>query len=166
MSDIGMTTLIICFTTIGLHKEETFFKVRVRNSSSIGDVKDHLKASIDIVGRFTSKNLNLSDKLTLKEAGIITGTILEMESFRKPKRFTHKIPVKVIGGKEINVQVHQGTTARDLKHKLQDETGMPVEEQILEYNGRPVNQRGTVVEICRHKKTPIILKWRRRHGKC
>ena len=66
----------------------------------------------------------------------------------------------------INVQVHVGTTPGELRHKLQDETGMPVEEQILEYNGRPVNQRKTVVEICRHMETPIVLKWHRRHGKC
>ena len=156
-----MTTLIICFTIIGTKK--TRFKVRVRNSSSIKELKDHLKAGRGVEGRLRDKKL--SDNVTLAEAGIITDTVLEVESFRTPKRFTHNISVKVIDGEDLNVQVHQGTTAGELKHKLQDETGMPVEEQILEYNGRVVNQGKIVVKICRHKKTPIVLKWHRRHGK-
>ena len=157
-----MTTLIICFTIIGTKK--TRFKVRVRNSSSIKELKDHLKAGRGIEGRLTGRNL--SDETTLEEAGIITDAVLEVESFRTPKRSTHNISVKVIDGEDLNVQVHAGTIPGELKHKLQDETGMPVEEQILEYNDRPVNQRKAVVEICRHKGIPIVLKWRRRHGKC
>ena len=164
MWDIGMTTLIICFTIIGIKNNKMKFQVWVRNSSSIKELKDHLKAGRGIEGRLRDKKL--SDDVTLAEAGIITDTVLDVESYRTPKRSTHNISVKVIDGEDLNVQVHAGTTPGELQHKLQDETGMPVEEQILEYNDRPVNQRKTVVEICRHKETPIVLKWRRRHGKC
>ena len=156
-----MVTFIIKFTSIGVKKKMTF-KTKARESSSIGDLLHHLKASKGITGKLIDKMLH--SRMTLAEAGVITNTVLEMESFRPAKRFTHNIAVKLPhpDGTVINVQVHQTTTIRELKHKIQDEIGMPVEEQLLEYCGRRVKQEKLTVEICGHKKTPFVLKWQPR----
>ena len=66
----------------------------------------------------------------------------------------------------INVQVHEGTTTAGLKHIIQDETGIPVEDQILEYDGiQIIEDKKRVVEICIHKKH-IVLKSRKFNWWC
>lgn len=119
---------------------------------------EHLKASKGITGKLNIDK-KLRDTIKLPEAGITADKILEMESWVTPKRSTHNIPVKLPDGELINVQVHNCTTIKELSHKLQDETGMAVEEQFLEYNGKPVQQDKLPVEICGHRKMPIVLKW-------
>ena len=151
-----MLAFIINFTSIGIKKKMTF-KTMARESTCIEDLMHHLKASNGITGKLVDKRL--SSKLTLSEAGIVTNTVLEMESFTPAKRFTYNIAVKLPDGVVINVHVHSGTTIAELKHKIQDEIGMPVEEQVLEYSGRPVKHERLTVEICGHKKTPFVLKW-------
>lgn len=159
--DSGMIPVTVNFTSVGIKKESTF-EVKLRRSSCIGDVKHHLKTSKGITGKLTINNEELSDEMTLAEANIVAGTVLVMESYTPAKVFTHNIPVKIPNGKVINVKVHNGTTIGDLKHKIQDEICMPVEKQSLEYGGRPVRMKELPVEICRHEKTPIILKYQAR----
>ena len=104
--------------------------------------------------------------MTLKELGIVTGTILEMKSYTQAKEYTHSIPVKRPNGAMMNVQVHSGTTTGGLKHIIQDKIGMLVEEQVLEYDGLQIMQdKKLVVEICVHKKH-IVLKSRKFNRCC
>lgn len=149
--------LTINFASVGIKKKSRFI-VRVQLTDSYGDTLNHLKASKGVTGRLVMER-EPSKRMTLAEAGILPGAVLEMESFTPAKRFSHNIPVKLPNGTEINVQVHSSSTIGDLKHKIQDEIGMLVEEQSLEYNGRRLNQDKVSVEICGHKKTPLILKW-------
>jgi len=149
--------LTINFACVGIKKKSRFI-VQVRLTDSYGDFLNHLKASKGVTGRLVTER-ELSKGMTLAEAGIRPGAVLEMESYTPAKRFDHKIPVKLPNGTEINVQVHNKSTIGDLKHKIQDEIGMLVEEQSLEYNGRRLNQHKVAVDICGHKKTPPILKW-------
>ena len=155
-NDIGLISIIICFIIVNTKKKLRFVS-KIRQSSSVGDLKYHLKASQGIVGNFVGRRL--SDTMPLTEAGITGNTILHMESFTQPKRFTHNIPVKLPNGKETNVRVHNGTTIRDLKHKIMDEISIPVEELIMEHSGRPVRHDKLSVEICTHNRTPIVVKW-------
>ena len=162
MWDTGMITVQIYLLLISTKKVKKF-KARVRKSSTIKDIKKHLKASKDIDGRVTDKHL--SDEMTLTEAKLITRPELNMESYKTPKRFTHNISVELPDGELKNVQVHEGTTVEELKHQIQDETGMPYEEQILEYSGKTVKQNKSIVGICGYKKVPFTLKWRKRENK-
>ena len=157
--ETDMITLVIKFVNIG--KKFATFRVRIRQSSCIRDLKDHLKASRGIIGKLKKGNKELSDGMTLAEAGITSGMVFRMESHTPAKQFDYNISVKSPNGAVINIQVNHRTMIEDLKHKIQDEIGMPVEQQILEYNGRSVNQsRAPVLEICGYKKTPIVVKWK------
>ena len=104
--------------------------------------------------------------MTLTETELVTRPELHMESYKTPKRFTHSISVKLPDGDLKSIQVHEGTTVEELKHQIQDETGMPNEEQILEYSSKTVKQdKSVVVRICGYKKAPFVLKWRKRENK-
>ena len=152
----SMKTVTTNFTIIGTRKKSTFY-VKVKSSAHIKDVKYHVKAGKGIVGKILENNAELSDEMTPAEAG----TILDMASYTPPKLFKHKIAVKCPTGEVINVQVHSGMVFADLKHKIQDETGIPVDKQILEYRGRPLNPDKRVFEVCVHTNIQIKLKSRK-----
>ena len=161
MASGDMISVDIDFTsTQGEIKKETFKGVRIRQSSSIRDLKDHLKLSRGITGKILMNERELSNSTTLKELGIVTGTVLEMKSFTPAKQYNHSIPVKRPNGAMMNVQVHSGTTTGGLKHIIQDKIGMPVEDQVLEYDDMIVQDKKRVVEMCVHKKY-IVLKTRK-----
>ena len=123
----------------------------------------HLKASKGITGRLVNAGKPLNDKTTLAEAGITENTVVEMKSFITPKRFTNNIAVKFPHGDVFNVQVHSGTTIGELKHKLQDEINMPVEEQILEENRF---SKKTQWQSCRRKQASSRNLWLQEHTHC
>lgn len=158
--DGDTASLTINFASVGIKKKTKFF-IRVRLTDCIEDLMIHLKVSKGITGKLAHRGESLqklNPKMTLAEAGIIPNAILEMESYKAAKRFTHNIPVKLPNSNVINVQVHSGTTIGDLKHKIQDEIGMPVEEQLLEYSGKILHHDKLSVEICGHKRIPFELK--------
>ena len=147
-------------------KKQTFKKVRILQSSSIRDLKDHLKLSKGITGKVLMNKKELNNSMTLKELGIVTGTVLEMKSYTQAKEYTHSIPVKCTDGTVISVQVHSGTTTGGLKHIIQDQIGIPFEEQVLEYDGLQIMQdKKRVVESCVRKKH-IVLKSRKFNWCC
>ena len=163
MASGGMISVDIDFTSFqgGIMKQNSYFKgVKIPESSSIRDLKEHLKISKGITGKILMNERELSNSMTLKELEIVTGTVLEMKSFTPAKQYTHSIQVKRPNGAVMNVLVYSGTTTGGLKHILQDKIGMPVEEQVLEYDdGMIVQDKKRVVEICVHKKH-IVLKTR------
>ena len=166
MASGGMISVDIDFTSFqGGIKKQTFKGVKIPESSSIRDLKDHLKPSRGITGKILMNEKELSNSTTLKELGIVTGTVLEMESFTPAKQYKHSIQVKRMNGTSINVQVHSGTTTGELKHILQAKIGMPVEQQVLEYDGMIVQDKKRVVEICVYKKH-IVLKTRKFNSCC
>lgn len=75
---LDMVNFIINFTSIGIKKKMTF-KTMARESTCIEDLMHHLKASNGITGKLVDKRL--SSRMTLSEAGIVTNTVVEMESF-------------------------------------------------------------------------------------
>ena len=162
MASGDMISVDIDFTSFqGGIKEQTFKGVRIPQSCCIRDLKDHLKLSKGITGRISVNEKELSNNKTLNVLGIVSGTVLDMKSFTPAKQYTHSILVKRVNGTVISVQVHSGTTTGGLKHILQDKIGMPVEEQVLEYDdGMIVQDKKRVVEICVHKKQ-IVLKSRK-----
>ena len=155
--DDGMERITISFTSIGISKKMSF-DVRFRLSDRIEDFMHHLKASKGLTGSLvTDKKLN--KRMTLAKAGIHPDDVVEMESYTPAKRLSHNIPVKLPDGTVIFVQVHTSSTIGDLKHRIQDEIGMPAEEQTLEYSGRHLKHDKLSVDICGHKKTPLVVKW-------
>ena len=135
MASGDMISVDIDFTSFqGGIKEQTFKGVRIPQSSCIRDLKDHLKLSKGITGRISVNEKELSNNKTLNMLRIVSGTVLDMKSFTPAKQYTHSILVKRVNGTVISVQVHSGTTTGGLKHILQDKIGMPVEEQVLEYD--------------------------------
>lgn len=152
-----MEKITVCFTSIGISKKLSF-DIRIRLSDRIEDLMRHLKASKGITGRLIMER-ELSKRMTLAEAGIHPGTVIEIESYNPAKRFSHNIPLKLPNGIVIFIQVHSSSTIGDLKHKIQDEIGMPAEDQTLEYSGRRLKQDKLSVDICGHKKTPLVVKW-------
>lgn len=164
MASSDMISVIIDFTnTQNGTKKQPFKGVRIPQTCCIRDLKDHLKLSKGITGRIlmNKKELSITNSMTLKELGIVTGTVLDMKSYTPAKQYTHSIQVKRMNGAMMNVQVHSGTTTGGLKHILQDETGLPVEDQVLECDGLQIMQdKKRVVEICVNKKH-IVLKSRK-----
>ena len=121
MASGDMISVDIDFTTLGIQgeiKKETFKGVRIRQSCCIRDLKDHLKLSKDIKGRILMNKKGLNINKTLKELGIVIGTVLDMKSYTPAKQYIHSIPVKHPNGKVMNVQVHNCTTTGGLKHWL------------------------------------------------
>ena len=166
MASGDMISVDIDFTSFqGGIKRQTFKGIRIPQSSCIRDLKDHLKLSKGITGKVLMNKKELSNNMTLKELGIVTGIVLEMKSYTPAKPYTHSIPVKRVNGTVISVQVHSGTTTGGLKHIIQDKIGMPVEEQVLEYDDMIVQDKKRVVEICVHKKH-IALKSRKFNWCC
>ena len=159
MASGDMISVDIDFTsTQGRTRKQTYQGVKIPRSSSIRELRDHLKHSKGITGRILMNKRELSNNRTLKELGIVRDTVLEMKSYTQVKEFPHSIPLQHPTG-TINVYVHEITTTGGLKHIIQDEIGMPVEEQVLEYDGKQIMQdKRLVVEICVHKKTPMIVK--------
>jgi len=156
--DGDTASLTINFATVGI-KKKSRFTVRVQLTDCYEDFMNHLKASKGVTGRLVMER-EPSKKMTLAEVGIPPGAVLKVESFKAARRFDHKVPVKLPNGTVINVPVHSSSTISDLKHMIQDEIGMPVEQQSLEHNDKHVNQdKKIVVEIVGHKTTPLILKW-------
>lgn len=151
----GMERITISFTNIGIRKKLRF-EIRFRLSDRIEDFMNHLKASKGIIGKLVRKD-EVSDRMTLAEAGILPGEVIEMESYTPPKRSTYSIPVTLPDGREINIPVHSRSTVHDLKHKIQDEIGMHAEEQLLKWNGKQLKQDKLSVEICGYKKIPVVL---------
>jgi len=149
--------LIVDIACVGLKKKSRFI-VRVRLTDYYEDFLNHLKASKGVTGRLVMET-EPNKRMTLAEVGIPPGAVLKVESYTPPRRFDHKVSVKLPDGTVIDVQVNNKSTIGDLKHKIQDEIGMLVEEQSLEYNGRYLNEDKVAVEICGLEKTPLILKW-------
>ena len=144
MASGDMISVDIDFTSFqGGIKKQTFKGVKIQESCCIRDLKDHLKLSRGITGKILMNERELSNSMTLKELEIVTGTVLEMKSFTPAKQYTHSILVKRMNGTVISVQVHSGTTTGGLKHILQDKIGMPVEEQVLEFDGMIVQDKKT-----------------------
>ena len=167
MASGDLISVDIDFTSFqGGIKKQTFKKVRIPQSSSIRDLKDHLKLSKGIKGMVLMNKEELSNSMTLKDLGIVNGTVLEMKSYRQAKEYAHSIPVKCLNGAMMNVQVHSGTTTEELKHIIQNKIGMLVEEQVLEYDSLPIMQdKKLVVGMCVHKKH-IVLKSRKFNQCC
>jgi len=104
------------------------FDVQVKPSDSAEDVKAKIEQETGLkvphqVLKYNGKEM--PDGTTVKEMGITEGSELTVDLFKVP------VTVKTFDGKEFKVMVNPSDYISDLKHQLQDESGVPAKNQKL-----------------------------------
>lgn len=161
---VGVIHLTIRFKIHGI-REPQEYRVRARTSTTISEFIKHIAAShgVSADGRLFYRGVclsNPSDKhTTLEEHGVHDESLLELISYKAPKRLQHPILVSIPGGHKIQLRVLNTTTLQELKHKIQDEIGMPHDEQVLLHKGKPQKSTTRTVEFYTLGKEGITLKW-------
>eukprot|EP00536_Pseudo-nitzschia_multiseries_P009379 jgi/Psemu1/23053/gm1.23053_g len=78
------------------------------------------------------------DTSTLKSAGIKHRDTLKLEPM--------KIKVKALDGRVVDLVVRPKDTIEDVKHQVENELGIPVEDQIPAFRGNPLHDTSTLEE--------------------
>lgn len=123
----------IYFQSHGINKPERY-KARDSPNTTIEIFKIHLKKSKGIMGKLSlEKNgPELDPHSSLKENGIRDGSQLFLKSFTPRRKFiSHRIQVQISNANMDPIKLNVSSQAHiyDLAHMLQDECGMPVDEQ-------------------------------------
>ena len=152
-SEKGLKTIkvLVKFKTGG---ESPTFAVKIKQTESLRKIKKHITESLDIQGKLMYKGQNCEEtSKRLSDYSLQEEMTFILTAERKKKDLKHKIKLQIpeevfiknsiqIGdGMEtstideedgtIEVKVARTTTIINLKHKLQDILGIPVEEQSL-----------------------------------
>ena len=161
---VGVMKLTVRFKIHGI-REPQEYQVRAKTSTTIYAFMKHIAAShgVSADGKLFYLGVCLSNTgdrhTTLEEHGVHDESLMELVSYKAPKRLQHPILVSIPGGHKIQLRVLNTTTLQELKHKIQDEIGMPYEEQILLHKGRPQKSTTRTVELYTLGKEGLTLKW-------
>lgn len=122
------------------------FTVKVRPTDCFRKIKYHITQSLDIEGTVTYREQNCDDFPTKRLADYTTK---KEEHFhviaeRKPRELKHyniqlQLPEEYCiqdAAKTVGIKVARTTTIGNLKHKVQDEYGIPVEEMSIHLPGQ------------------------------
>lgn len=158
----NLVTLNVMLTVIG--REIHPFEVKVRLTDTVETFKEHLKNSLDITGRLTTKNGEHLDSLlqrSLKEVGILPNSTVVMTSFKSNIRLqhSHTITVHLKNYSDFKFKVRSATDVDELRHIVQDKLGMPIGEQVYMQHGKVLRRGIKVVSLCQHGRGKLILIW-------
>jgi len=146
-------------------RETQEYQVRATVATTISEFMQHIAASHGVSpnGNLFYRGVclsNASDKhATLEEHGVHDESLMELISYKAPKRLQHPVLVSIPGGHKIQLRVLNTTTLQELKHKIQDEIGMLHDEQILLHKGKPQKSTARTVELYTLGKEGLTLKW-------
>lgn len=140
------------------------YKVIVRPNISIKNFMEHLKLSNCIIGQLSlqQNGPKLESDTTLEENGIRNGSELYLKSFarkKKPKpELTYKIEVKICDAAtdSIKFDVSSKAQIKDLAHMVQDECGMPVDEQVWLRGDKPLENKNAIAVAVANQ---LKVKW-------
>ena len=114
----------------------TTIPLKVKPDDTVEDIKRHIqdKIGMPIKEQYLShkgKDITDDDDDTMKELGITNGDTIELEGM--------KINVKTPDGKVVPVRVKPTDTVPDLKKKIKAKTGVPPNDQVLNYKGKELD---------------------------
>lgn len=147
-------------------------KVRVRSTDNLRKVKKHISESLDTPGTLTYRRKDLNDSKKLSNYDIKEGDKLTLTSerrFRDVKQLTVQLQLPNImssGAKMVQeeLKIPSTSTIRGLKHKIQDEYGIPEDEHTLHYQQRECKEWTTVLQLL--KPVTLEVKWRKKETSC
>lgn len=121
----------------------------VTPSDTIEDIKERVEDDLGIPTdeqRPAFKNRSLPDNSTLKDNDIKHGDVIELEPM--------EIQVKAPDGRVIDLPVTPDDTIKDIKKRVKENLGIPVEYQRPSFNNDPLDDNSTLKEIgIRHRDT-------------
>lgn len=154
----SMIVVLVHFLSVGSIEEN--YKVTVKRNISIDGFMKHLKASKSVSGtlKLGEKELDITNA-TLNNCGISNGTQVSVRSYTPRKKLAYIVRVKVVD-EEFKIKVSHFTKFSELAHMVQDECGMPADEQTWYKGGKPLKMSSRVVEHYDNRsKLPLEVKW-------
>ena len=151
----GLVMLVVSFKARG-NSQSSKHTVRAKLTDTVAKTKHHITASVGLSGRLSYKGVQLDQYAQdiLRDHGVCEGSVLELTSFTPPKRIQHTVKVKVLGAASslknsdpLSLKVNHTSTLEELKHKIQDAVGIPVEDQLLKYKDKEVKSNMRTVEL-------------------
>ena len=160
----GMITVTVRYRRPGSRPQP--HEVMVKQSGTIAKLISHVKASKGLTTdtlsfSFRGLPLDRHTDRTLSDCNVKGGSIIDLRSYVLPKRtkdLTVQINVYQIHN-PLKLAVLSSTTVEQLMHMIQDEIGMPVAEQLLLHQGKPVRNRQQQLVEQYHIKGPFALQW-------
>ena len=109
------------------------YKVRVKLGETLKRIKRHITESLDIQGRLAYKEFNFDDHPTkrLSEVYKEGDETFCLATEKKPRDLKHQVQLKLPNSMTGVVKIARTTTIANLKHKIQDEYGILVDEQAI-----------------------------------
>ena len=160
----AMIVVYLLFRSVGIKKPEKY-SFRVNLETTLRTFRQHILASKSIAGILSLRGRDIVDDKTFNDYGIVNGSQLSLRSYNPRKKNTQPIRIQVVDQQSyiITIMVAVRTTLSDLRHMVQDECGMPVEEQIWSKRGRSIdmNKRIYAVEYYNIQKHPLEVRWSR-----
>eukprot|EP00537_Pseudo-nitzschia_pungens_P018141 CAMPEP_0172407936 /NCGR_PEP_ID=MMETSP1061-20121228/75594_1 /TAXON_ID=37318 /ORGANISM="Pseudo-nitzschia pungens, Strain cf. pungens" /LENGTH=1565 /DNA_ID=CAMNT_0013144051 /DNA_START=56 /DNA_END=4755 /DNA_ORIENTATION=- len=125
---------------IGVDDKQWIYEVNPLDS--IKSVKNKVESDTGVKRKhqrltFHGSLLN-NDKSTLKENGIKHKDILQLEPM--------KITVVDPNGNSIDLVVNPDDTIENVKHQVEDQIGLPAEDQLPTFRGKPLNDNKSTLE--------------------
>lgn len=126
--------------------------IKICPDATVGDLKEKIEDDHDFP--VAEQNLSFNDKplddddpdATLKDRGVRAGDVIDL----LPENIT--VHVKTPDGKTLPVTVKPNDTVNDLKQKFEEDHNIPVEDQTLSFNGKPLdNPSATLSNDCGFK---------------
>ena len=111
--------------------------VKLKPNETFKKIKRHITESLDIQGKLTYRETNLDDYASKRLAEIyFEGEKFYLVADKKPRELKHSVELKLpsVDGKEErteSIKIARTTTVGNLKHKIQDEFAIPVEELAI-----------------------------------
>lgn len=152
----------------------TRFTVKVRPTDSLRKIKNHIVQSLDIEGKVMYREQNCDDQPTKRLSDCTTKKeeifhVAAEKKLRDLKHHTVKLhlPEEFATQDAAELKIARTTTIGNLKHKLQDEYGIPVEEQNIHMLGQDTECQSGANIMQLHlsaKSVHLEVKWQRKEA--
>lgn len=151
----------------GSDSPPSIYKVRVRPSDNLRKIKRHIIESLDIQGKLMYGDHNVDDHPYRRlEDGVLRGNKFYLTIDRKHrdlKQHSVKLHLHEVSGENVRpveVKIARTTTIVNLKRKIQNEFGIPVEEQSIhvQYQQKGCQLETNVMQLPQ----PLEVKWQKK----
>ena len=128
------------------------FKLAMKPSDTIADVKDQVNELENIPineQRLAFKGKELSNTPTLNDVGIQTGDTLDLMGM--------KVRIQTPDAKMVIIDTSPEETIEQLKHKVMNQTGIPIKEQRYVFDGTELDDNDDTLDECGIKHNDLII---------